>query len=80
MARRVTHPNVCRVFDVGFHIDAERGDDPESTPAFPSSPWSCCAAKTLRTRLRRLGARPPAEALTLMEQIASGLDAATAPA
>ena len=34
LARRITHPNVCRIFDLGVHGDAER------TGGICSSPWS----------------------------------------
>src|SRR6266478_4222950 len=35
MARRVTHPNVCRVFDVGFHSSGRHGAARDQSPGIP---------------------------------------------
>jgi tetratricopeptide (TPR) repeat protein len=72
LARRVTHPNVCRVFDAFRHRLSEASDAAEVTlvtmellDGSPLSEW--------------LRSRPPlntSEALPLVEQISAGLDAA----
>jgi len=78
IARRVTHRNVCRVFDVGFHAD----DRPEGAEvpnvAVPFFTMELLPGETLRGRLRRCGPLSPVEVLALLEQIAAGLDAAHA--
>ena len=78
IARRVTHRNVCRVFDVGFHAeDRLEGDDARvrTTPFFT---MELLRGETLRKRLRRCGPLSYQEVLPLLEQIAGGLDAAHA--
>ena len=67
-ARQVTHPNVCRIFDVGFH-------------ALPSGEritflsMEFLEGETLSARIAR-GRLPMSAALPLAEQMASALDAA----
>jgi tRNA A-37 threonylcarbamoyl transferase component Bud32 len=64
LARRVTHPNVCRIFEVGFHEGV----------AFLSMEY--LAGETLSERLDRKGRVTPAEAAPLLRQLAAGLGAA----
>jgi serine/threonine protein kinase len=71
VARRITHRNICRVFDVGFHTD-----DDTSGIAIPFFTMELLAGETLRTRLRRDGPMPPARIFPILEQMAAGLDAA----
>jgi serine/threonine protein kinase len=76
-ARRVTHPNVCRVFDVGFHIEPARtalGD----ALAVPFLTMEMLAGETLRARIAREQRLSAADALMLLGQMAAGLDAAHA--
>ncbi len=49
LARRVTHPNVCRIFDLGQHLLPPLPDGSVSCRRSPSSPWSCCAARPCRS-------------------------------
>jgi hypothetical protein len=70
VARRVTHRNVCRVFDVGFHHDDGGG------ATIPFFTMELLAGETLRSRVRRAGPLAPGELRALVEQMASGLDAA----
>ncbi len=69
LARQVTHPNVCRIFDVGFHAV------PGGT-AIPFLTMELLAGETLSDRLERQGAFSPAEALPLLRQMAAALAAA----
>ncbi len=69
LARKVTHPNVCRIFDVGFHGDRGQG-------VFLSMEF--LDGETLGARLRRGGKLDAAEALPLVEQMVAGLAAAHA--
>lgn len=77
LARRVTHPNVCRVFDVGFHEAPDpRGREPGMTVPFLT--MELLRGETLRARLRRRRRLGCAEAVTILEGMAAGLDAAHA--
>lgn len=68
LARVVTHPNVCRVFD--FH----EGPGPEGKPvAFVTMEY--LDGETLAERLRAGGPFAPKDALPLLEQMAEGLAA-----
>lgn len=67
LARQVTHPNICRVFDVGHEIRQGQG------MAFLTMEF--LDGDTLATLLRRRGRLPLAEALPLVQQLAAGLTA-----
>jgi serine/threonine protein kinase len=67
-ARRVTHPNVCRIFDLGT-------DAPGS---FMFLTMEYLPGVTLSRHLRVHGSLPPAVALPLLLQLADGLAAAHA--
>lgn len=69
LARRVTHPNVCRLYDVGRHPLGD-GDDVMFLT------MELLEGETLAARLFVAGAYAPADALPLLRQIAAGLDAA----
>ncbi|HEX6839355.1 MAG TPA: serine/threonine-protein kinase, partial [Polyangia bacterium] len=71
LSRRVTHPNVCRLFDVGFHEDADGG-----TIIFYT--MELLEGETLAARLARVGRMSREAALPIVEQIAAALDAAHA--
>jgi tetratricopeptide (TPR) repeat protein len=72
-ARKVTHPNVCRVFDLGYHRAAQDGGV-ERDLAFLT--MELLAGETLSARLRRVGRMATADALPIVAQMAAGLDAA----
>jgi tetratricopeptide (TPR) repeat protein len=74
LARRVTHPNVCRIFDV-FHHPAQDENGSRATVLVVA--MELLHGETLTARLRR-GRLFPAEALPLIRQIADGLAAAHA--
>ncbi|HEV7670934.1 MAG TPA: tetratricopeptide repeat protein [Thermoanaerobaculia bacterium] len=69
LARRVTHPNVCRMFDVAYH----RPD-----PAVAGTIFLTMELLLGPTLAERIAAGPmtPEEALPIIRQIASALDAA----
>jgi len=67
-ARKITHPNVCRLFDVG--ID-ESGAEPVLFLTM-----ELLEGETLSSRLARLGPLPAAEAEALAGDLAAALDAA----
>ena len=70
LARRVTHANVCRLFDLGFH------QSPRGRITFLT--MELLEGESLRQRLRRDGRLDPAEALPLVKQMVDGLAAAHA--
>jgi Tol biopolymer transport system component len=68
-ARRVTHPNVNRIFDLERHRNSQADEVSFLT-------MELLKGETLAERLRRAGPMPAAQALPLIEQMAGGLDAA----
>jgi len=72
LAKNVTHPNVCRTFDLFRHHD-EHGNSAHDI-IFVS--MELLPGETLSQYLRRRGHLIPAEALPLITQIAGGMSAA----
>src|SRR5450432_4062594 len=72
LARKVTHPNICRVYDL-FRHERVQGKH-RSVIVFVS--MELLRGETLSQRIRRTGPMLPDEALPLINQIASGLEAA----
>jgi tetratricopeptide (TPR) repeat protein/tRNA A-37 threonylcarbamoyl transferase component Bud32 len=70
LSRRVTHVNVCRVFDVFHH----RGDGPDGDVTFLT--MELLQGETLAERIRREGKMTTAQALPLVGQMATALAAA----
>ena len=64
----MTHPNVCRVFDLQVHTEREQ------ETSFLT--MELVQGETLSARLRRQGPLAPEEALPLVRQMAAGLQAA----
>jgi serine/threonine protein kinase len=76
VAKKVTHPNVCRIYDVGFHIDQTGLDDRSGTPSAKMFlTMELLRGEPLSFRLKG-GPMAPSEALPIVEQMAAGLDAA----
>jgi eukaryotic-like serine/threonine-protein kinase len=73
LARKVTHPNVCRTFDV-FRHGIHSADSPQTQILIVSMEW--LAGETLDKRIRGGGRLSTAEALPLVEQMCAGLGAA----
>lgn len=67
LSRQVTHPNICRVFDVGKEVFGEQ------ELLFLTMEY--LEGETLAQRLKRLGPYTPAEAKPVVEQLAAALDA-----
>ncbi|HYU34019.1 MAG TPA: tetratricopeptide repeat-containing serine/threonine-protein kinase [Thermoanaerobaculia bacterium] len=70
LARRVTHPNVCRIFDVSHH----RPDGNAAGVIFLT--MELLQGETLAERLRRTGPLPPHAALPIVRQVSDALNAA----
>ncbi len=69
LARRITHPNVCRIYDLAKHDWGEGRQLVFLT-------MELIRGENLAQRLKRDQSIPPAEALPLIEQLARGLEAA----
>jgi eukaryotic-like serine/threonine-protein kinase len=74
LARQVTHPNVCRIYDVFRHRYAGRADRPDDEVVFLS--MELLQGETLADKLQRDGRLDPAEILPIVRQMAAGLTAA----
>jgi tetratricopeptide (TPR) repeat protein/tRNA A-37 threonylcarbamoyl transferase component Bud32 len=72
LARKVTHPNVCRIFDVSYHQPPAMGSGQETI----FLTMELLRGETLSERLRRGGPLSPGEALPIARQICLGLEAA----
>jgi serine/threonine protein kinase/tetratricopeptide (TPR) repeat protein len=72
LARKVTHPNICRVFDLFWH----KSDGPNSENVIVFVSMELLKGETLAQRIRRTGRLSTQEAGPLINQIASGLEAA----
>jgi TolB-like protein len=72
LSRKVTHPNVCRIFDL-FHHRMEWGTG-EAELSFLAMEF--LRGETLASRLRAVGRMTSVEALPIVEQMAAGLAAA----
>ena len=70
LARKVTHPSVCRIFDVFHH----RGQMDGSDVTFLT--MELLRGETLASHLSRVGRLAPHQALPLVEQVAGALEAA----
>ena len=68
-ARRVAHPNVCRIHDLGQHRPADGGE-----PLLFVS-MELVQGRTLSALIRERGRFTEADALPIIEQIAAGLEA-----
>ncbi|MEW6366897.1 MAG: serine/threonine-protein kinase [Acidobacteriota bacterium] len=73
LARRVTHPNVCRVYDIGYHGTTGEGTASGGLVFFT---MELLQGETLADRIRRCGGIPEADAFLIIRQVASALDAA----
>lgn len=62
LARQVTHPNACRIFDLGLH-----GED------LIFLTMELLEGETLAARLKREGSLSPVEALPIVEQVVAAL-------
>jgi eukaryotic-like serine/threonine-protein kinase len=75
LAKRVTHPNVCRIFDFFRHSDSQAGATEQGRELIFVS-MELLRGETLSERLRRVGRMNPDEALSIVAQITAALDAA----
>jgi eukaryotic-like serine/threonine-protein kinase len=79
LARRVTHPNVCRVFDLVHHTSPQTGAEaPGSPPDQVFLTMELLRGETLEQLLARQGRMSTAEALPVIGHIVAALAAAHA--
>ncbi len=71
LARRVTHPNVCRIYEAGVHGASGAGRQP-----LHFFTMELLDGETLRDRIRRTGRLTRRQAFPIAAQMASGLAAA----
>lgn len=76
LARKVTHPNVSRMFDIFHHRWPAAMEGDEERLTFLT--MELLAGETLHERLAREGRMMPADAIVIVEQIAVALGAAHA--
>lgn len=72
IGKAVTHPNVCRIYDLGRHRSS---DSPWHSEEILFVTMELLAGHTLAAELREQGRLTPGEALPLIQQIAAALDA-----
>ena len=75
LARSVTHPNVCRIFDL-FRHPVSRSIESTASSGFVFVSMELLAGETLAEYLKRVTRMPTADALPIAVQAASGLAAA----
>jgi len=76
LGKKVTHPNVCRVFDLFHHRFEDGGGGPAGRITFLT--MELLPGETLAARLARAGPFSPAAALPLVRQMTAALAAAHA--
>lgn len=77
LTRMITHPNVCRTFDIERHVFAS-GESGVNAGNLTFLTMELLEGETLSARLRRKGRLTPAEALPLVLQMIDALAAAHA--
>jgi serine/threonine protein kinase len=71
LARRVTHPNVCRILEFGVQV-RKRGRQSESIPFLT---MEFLDGETLNRRITRRGRLPDGEIMPVLQQVIAGLQA-----
>ena len=74
LARLISHPNVCRTFDLGRDIVA--GQDGQSSHEVLFLTMEFLGGESLAARIQRAGSLPPGLAIQIASQIALGIDSA----
>jgi eukaryotic-like serine/threonine-protein kinase len=72
LARRVTHPNVCRVLEYGVHT---RRHDKTRAESIPFLTMEFLAGETLARRVERRGRLPDSVATMVIKNVVAGLQA-----
>jgi serine/threonine protein kinase len=72
LARRVTHPNVCRILEFGMHVHKRGGVPVESVPFLT---MEFLSGETLAARIARKGRLQVSEATPIIVQALAGMQA-----
>jgi serine/threonine protein kinase len=72
LARRVTHPNICRILEFGIENATRPGGRHESVPFLT---MEFLAGETLARRVARRGRMSDVEAVPMLKQVVAGLHA-----
>ena len=75
ITHRITHPNVCRTFDLGHEI-RQIGPDPANSVEVIFLTMEYLDGETLQQLLKRKGRLEPSEAILIASQMSEGLTAA----
>ncbi len=75
LAHRISHTNICRIFDLNRDVVLDGGGNPSELYFLT---MEFLDGETLAARLQRSGAMPAGEAIAIARQVAAGLDAAHA--
>ena len=75
LARRVTHPNVCRVFDLVHHTGSTTSQTGDSSPGQAFLTMELLRGETLEQLIKRTGRLEVKLALEIATQVAAGLAA-----
>ena len=78
LARKVTHPNICRIFDLFRHEPVDGGPNDPAAATFVT--MELLEGETLKDHLKRHGRLTPEQARPLLTQMADALAAAHAAA
>jgi serine/threonine protein kinase/tetratricopeptide (TPR) repeat protein len=76
LARKVTHPNVCRIFDVGHHEEEDRSEEEPQHRQITFLTMELLHGETLAQHIQDFSRMTTVEAQPVIEQIAAGLEAA----
>jgi serine/threonine protein kinase/tetratricopeptide (TPR) repeat protein len=76
LARKITHPNVSRIYDLGTYRPRLREDSSEPAAEMIFLTMELLSGPTLAEKLEESGTFDTGEALPLVEQMCAGLDAA----
>lgn len=71
VGKTVTHPNVCRIYDLGLHFSSDSSGHNVETPF---ATMELLSGHTLEVELRERGPLTTGEVLPLIHQIAAALD------
>ncbi len=74
LARRVSHPNVCRIFDLGIHEVSGGGEGSWQSLLFLTMEW--LEGETLSRRIQEAGGFDEGPAVAIVRQLTRGLAAA----
>ncbi len=74
LARRVSHPNVCRIFDLGIHEVRGGGEGSWQSLLFLTMEW--LEGETLSRRIQEAGGFDEGPAVAIVRQLVRGLAAA----